>query len=263
MSGAGAHLPAAYLEALIKRFAGRGETLALWGSYARGDAGPHSDVDLLRFADGDSAGPFTESHVVEGRLVTVATTDMGEVGSWFEQPHRIVHCVRGLARARALADPRGHLEAVRRRAAAFEWTPDLHRRADAWVGGQMVGWAEEVFKGLEGVRRDDPGRLLGARFGLSWGLSRVMVVHERLMLDGDNPMFGALAERLGATSRWVRLRDRAFGVGEGGRAPVLADQVRAGLALYRETAGHVANALGEGHREVVRAASIAIAAEIG
>lgn len=113
------------------------------------------------------------------------------------------------------------------------------------------------------TRRDDPGRLLAARFGLSWGLSRVMVVHERLLLDSEDAMHAALAERLGAASRWMRLRHVAFGLPVEGAATGLAGQVRAGLRLYRDTAERVAPLFDEAQRALVATVTRAISDELG
>lgn len=126
----------------------------------------------------------------------------------------------------------------------------------------MVGWTEEVLKGREGLRRDDLGRLLNARYGLSLGLSRMMVVHERLLLEGGNAMHAALAVALGESSSWVRLRDRVFGLTASEDARALCDQVRSGIELYRETATLVTGTLLEGQRRLVNAVQVLVDKEL-
>lgn len=260
---AASSLPDALLRALTGRFALPGAALVLWGSHARGDAGPYSDVDLMRFTEDGGPSPPGESHLVLGRLVTVGTAGFEQAASWLERPETAVLCVCALRHARPLSDPQARFAALRERAQAFTWTSARSHRADLWVGAQMAGWAEEALKGLEGLRRDDPGRLLAARFGLSWGLSRVMVVHERLLLDSEDAMHAALAERLGAASRWMRLRHVAFGLPVEGAATGLAGQVRAGLRLYRDTAERVAPLFDDAQRALVAAVTRAISDELG
>jgi predicted nucleotidyltransferase len=49
------------------------QAIALMGSYARGEAGPHSDVDLVRFLTDEAAlVPGRGSHIINERLVVVS-----------------------------------------------------------------------------------------------------------------------------------------------------------------------------------------------
>lgn len=120
----------------------------------------------------------------------------------------------------------------------------MQARANVYASQQMVGWIEEVHKGLEGLRRADVGRLLNARFGLSWGLSRVVQVQRGLLLSGDNAFFEAVEAAVGLDTEWTRLRRAAFGLESGlNPPPPLRDQVVAGLCLYVATAALLAEAL--------------------
>ncbi len=227
------------VDGLGRRFDSPGViALALTGSHARGDAGPFSDVDLVRLV-GDDPDPIegVGSHLIDGRLVVVGDVRPGEVESWFERPEVAVDVIAGLRSARPVLDRVGAFAAVRRRAHAFAWTDELRRRADAWAAGQMVGLIEEVHKGLEGLRRDDPGRLLNARFGLSWSLSRAVQVQRGVLLSGDNGFWAEVEAAVGPRTPWSALRRAAFGVEPpGGVPPSLRGQVTAGLHLYIATA---------------------------
>jgi hypothetical protein len=128
----------------------------------------------------------------------------------------------------------------------------MQERADRWASEQMVGWAEEAHKGLEGLRRDDIGRLLNGRHGLSWGLTRIVQVQRGVLESSDNAFYDQIAQELGPASEWVRLRALAFGIGVGeGPAPSLPDQVRAGLRLYAATAALLEALLLPEHRPLV------------
>ncbi|HEX7005052.1 MAG TPA: hypothetical protein VF168_12775, partial [Trueperaceae bacterium] len=109
-----------------------------------------------------------------------------DVESWFARPERAVEVIEGVRNAEVLSDPSGRYEETRSRAKAFVWDEGMRRKANVWILARMVGWVEEVHKGVEGLRRDDPGRLLNARFGLLWGLARVLLVRHGILLSGDN-----------------------------------------------------------------------------
>ena len=174
-----------------------------------------------------------------------------------------VAAIQGLRDARVLFDPEQRFASIQARAHAFIWDPAMQARANAWVSGEMAGWVEEVYKGLEGLRRSDTGRLLNARFGLSWGLNRVMQVYLGVLISGDNGFFDEVGAAVGRDSRWVSLRDAAFGIRSADGSPVtLAQQVRAGLLLYVETGRMVDRAIGADQRNLVDHALAAIHKEL-
>ena len=248
--------------ALADRFRLADTALVFGGRHARGDAGPYSDIDLVRFLPDERTTDDDGSYHIAGRLVVVSSVTPLTVEGWFTQPEEAVNVVAGLRAGHALHDPQLHFARIRERAATFHWTEDLDRRADAWVAAQLVGWAEEAHKGLEGLARNDVGRLLNARFGLSWGLARVMTVHRRILLRSDNSFLEQLGEALGEGSAWMRLCRHAFGLNHEVDQP-LPGQVRAGLALYATTAALVQRTLTASQAELVRSATQRIEAVLG
>ena len=105
----------------------------------------------------------------------------------------------------------------------------------------MVGWIEEIHKGLEGLRRNDTGRMLNGRFGCSWGLARVICVQRGLLLSGDNALFEEVIAAVGYDSEWAHLCRTVFSAEP---EPVtLRQQVSAGLQLYNLTAAMLAEIL--------------------
>ena len=221
------------------------DALALMGSYARDDAGPFSDVDLVRLIAEQVEPPDgSGSHIINGRLVVVSNVRPAQVVAWFERPDQAVEVIAGLRAARPLVDRAGIFAAIQRRAHAFVWDATMQTRANVWASEQLVGWSEEAHKGLEGLRRDDIGRLLNARFGLSWGLSRVMQVQRGVLLTSDNTFWDQVALAVGSESVWTRLRHLAFGLSDYGVAPpTLREQVIGGLRLYIVTAELLAPAI--------------------
>jgi hypothetical protein len=239
--------------ALSRRFWEPGvQAIGLLGSEARGEAGPFSDVDVVRLVDG--ATSWAGSHWYEGRLVTVSDATPEQVESWFTEPQEVVKWVAGLRVARPQLDPNHLFAAIQARAHAFVWDEAMQAKANRWVSREMVGWIEEVHKGLEGLRRGDMGRLLNARHGFSWGLNGVMAVYKGVLLSSDNGVWAEVAAAPDLPSAWLSLRNRAFAVnGLDGAVPSLREQVEAGLQLYALTARLVAPALQDGEREMVEA----------
>jgi hypothetical protein len=229
----------ALASALIERFDRLDvKSIVLMGSHARGDAGSYSDVDLARFISepGDLKAE-TRSYLIDGYLVVVSDRGPAEVENWFSAPEEASNVIGGLRSARPLLDRDQTFACIKARALSFVWDASMQQKADNWASCQMVGWIEEVHKGLEGLRRNDLGRLLNARHGCSWGLSRVVQVQRGVLLSGDNAFYDEVAYAVGWNSEWVRLRRIAFGIaGENEVAPSLREQVTAGLRMYIVTA---------------------------
>jgi hypothetical protein len=214
------------------------QAIALLGSYARDDAGPFSDVDLLRLVAVDAPElPDNGTHLIDGWLVNVSSATPAGTRGWFERPEEAVSHIAGLRVARVLVDRNGALAGLQARAHAFVWDATMQGRADRWASRQLVGWAEEAHKGLEGLRRGDVGRLLNARHGCSWGLNHVIQVQRGVLVSGDNAVYDEVGAAMADQPEWLRLRRLAFGLEDAaGTAPTIAEQVRAGLRLYALTA---------------------------
>jgi hypothetical protein len=230
--------PPPNLRALAQRFDRPGvNAIVLMGSYARGSPGPYSDIDLVCFTDEDM-GPLSGkgSHLIDGNLVVVSQVTPDQIETWFSQPEAAVEVIAGLRSGRPLIDRNATFASLQERAQAFEWDAAMQHKANAWASKQLVGWIEEVHKGLEGLRRGDIGRMLHARFGCSWGLSRVVCVQQGVLLSGDNALYEEVTHAVGSETTWARLCGAAFGIGSAEGPLTLRDQVIAGLNLYVATA---------------------------
>ena len=150
------------LKGLVERFRSpEVKAMALMGSFARGDAGRFSDVDLLRFVKEEAKDqPSAVSHMIDGRLVVVCDIAPQKIDSWFTKPEVATQIVVGLRDAQSLWDPDGYFAEIHRRAREFVWDASMQAKADAYASREMVGWAEEAHKGLEGLRTGDVGRML-------------------------------------------------------------------------------------------------------
>lgn len=215
--------------------------LVLMGSYARGNPGPFSDIDLVRFTHEEVAElPENGSHLSNGRLLVISQVTPSQVEAGFTQPEAAVEVIAGLRTGKPLIDKNNSFATIQQRAHAFRWDDTMQTKANVWASQQLVGWAEEAHKGLEGLRRNDPGRLLHAQFGCSWGLTRVICVQRGILLTGDNSLVAQVTEAVGLESEWSRLCRQAFGIG--GQF-TLTECVQAGLRLYVKTAVLLQNIL--------------------
>lgn len=238
-------LKAEQLESLVAHVdAAAVQAVLLIGSYARGDAGPYSDVDLLRLVPAALTG--AGGYLWEDKPVNVSDADPETVEAWFAEPEQAVDVVAGLRDARVLYDRGGIGEALKARARTFSWTPDLQQKADVWASRQLASWAEEAHKGLGGLQTGDTGRLLHAQFGLSWGLARTVRVQWGLLSRGDNTFLTDLGAAFAGT-RWLALLHDTYGL----TGLALPERVRAGLELYALTAELLDDALQDADRPLI------------
>lgn len=238
------------LQPLIDQYTDpRVRAFVLMGSHARGDAGLHSDVDLVRFVDATGEDDEAVTHLVDGHLVVVSTVTPAKVEAWFTEPEATTASMAGVRSARPLRDEEGYFATIQARAHAFVWDEQMQDKANRYASGMLVGLIEEVHKGLEGLRRNHTGRLLNARFGLSWLLSRTVQVQRGILISGDNGFYDEIAQAADIPPRWVELRQAAFGIAEEGLHP----QVQAGLNLYIETARLLDGALADRDRPLIQA----------
>lgn len=239
---------------LIARFdAPHATALVLMGSHAQGTATEYSDVDLLRLVPADAV-QYDEIHssIIAGRLVNITDIPPGRIEAFFTEPELASSYVAGLRRGHVLVERSGAYERIRARANGFVWDETLQEKANRWASDALVGWSEEAHKGLQGLRDGSVGRLLEARFGLSWGLGRVMQVQRGVLLRSGNDFYDAVAAAVGVGSRWVALRRIVFAIESAdGRAPTLHEQVTAGLRLYVETARLLNPVIMPDDREVI------------
>lgn len=239
--------------------------IVLLGSYARGDAGPYSDVDILRIiSDGAESLADSGSHLIDGWVINVSNADPAQVEAWFTEPNQAVTVIASLRDAHLLIERDDAFTTILERVNNFVWDDDMQAKANSYASQEMVGWIEEVHKGLEGLRRmsweledaeleqEALGRLLHARFGCTFGLCHVMQVQRGIAINSDNAFYADVAEAIGRDSAWSRLRSIAFGVGYGGRVPTLREQVEAGLLLYVETAKLLDKTILPEHRPLIQ-----------
>ena len=101
--------------------------IVLMGSYAGGEAGPYSDIDIVRFvaqsltSSSSKEPPNSSTHLIDGYLVVVSTVDPFQVEAWFSEPEKASETVGGVRQAQALLDRDGTFAAIQKRAREFVW----------------------------------------------------------------------------------------------------------------------------------------------
>jgi len=225
--------------------------MLLVGSYARGDATPHSDIDLIRFtaalpeADADR---YTLAYR-EGHLVSLSTTTVDAKRAELGRPETAIWAVPGLRQARLLFDRDGALAALLGEAHAFRWEL-LQAEADAYVSYNVMGLAEEVHKVLGALAKGDEAVALYGTWGLVAGLLRAMIVQRGVLIRTENTYFQQAQEAAGPDSAW----SRAFRVAVGLEMATAVTRAAVALRLYHETATLLAPALQPQHLAVIRGA---------
>lgn len=259
------------------------EAFALLGSYARGDAGPFSDLDIVQFVHDNGHDVESRSFLIpkivekvgqeacrekgasRGPLLVVrSTVTPNQVERWFTEPGQAINVVPGIRAGLPLWDPKGYFAEIQSRARLFCWTEELQQEANRLAGEELVGWIEEAHKGLEGLRRNDTGRLLLSRFGLSWGLAWVVRLQRGVFSESDNTFFDDVIDAVGVKSRWASLLRAAFGIcgGDSSDSPSLQDEALAGLRLYCETFELLKSDIPEQHRSLIGATARRIRTEL-
>ncbi len=225
------------------------ESIALMGSYSRGDAKPYSDVDIVCFVKPDSSRPDQSIRIIDNKYVVVSYVTPAEADEWFLHPDKATECIGGLRKAVILYDPNHRLKQWKEKAIRFQWTEDLQQKADDYCGEQMVGWLEEVHKALQGLLSDDIGRMLNGLFGLTYGMFKILRVKHGILLEGDNSFYQKVIEHFGAGSEIGKLSEIAFGIKTEANLRV---RVIAGLGLFIETAEQVMKDLKEEtHKQMI------------
>ena len=221
--------------------------VVLTGSYARGEAHAHSDIDLMAVYARRPDPPPAPSRMRGGVLVCVAWKTPRSERAAFRDPEKVTTFVPGWREAIVLHDPSN--VAAKIIASAKRWTwDDISDECDRHVADSIAGLAEEVHK-LAGMWTTGNVHAAAAqRSILAVWLAGVMAVHHRILFGTDNALWDSVAAAMGR--RWASAQTRVLS--EGGES--LAASCRAALELYRLAAQAAWPLLDPEQRAVVEAA---------
>jgi hypothetical protein len=176
----------------------------LGGSYARGDAGEYSDVDLAHMVPDDHPIPPKVYAYREGCLVSFGVKSCGSWRRQMADPFTAIYAVPSLRQCRILLDKTGALAALQREALDFTWE-SVEPRATALVNEILMDSVEYAHKVLTTLGRGDALALAKAQHWLLQYLTQVVAVHHGALITSANTYFADAQAAAGMESRWSRL----------------------------------------------------------
>ena len=244
-------LPDSFLQSLVNRLDGPDVIgISHAGSFARGQAGTHSDVDLQVYVHTLPESKYHLRHW-DGYLISVAFNTIEAERSKLSRPETAVWAVPGLRQSVILLDKDGSLAKLKQAALEFEWLP-LQSLADEYAVKELMGFAEEAHKILDGLLREHESTVLYATWGLLFGLGRALAVQRGLLMETENRFFDVIQDATSRDSAWTRAFRLALGAdATPANHPPFQSRGAAALALYRETASLFKPIIPEKYREVI------------
>jgi predicted nucleotidyltransferase len=228
-------------QAMAQEMAVRGAVAALLGgSHARGEAHSESDIDLT-FIGRDATG-WLERRA--GHLVSIDWRSPESIRTDLRNPAAAGWLVPALRNARILHDPQDVAAGLKREAEAWTWD-SLSRECDAWVAGEITGYAEEVHRLAGSLGRGNWSMAAVVRAVLAIHLAPVLSVHLRLFYNTENELWDGVSQALGEP--WAGVQAAALGIGNESFAATCA----AALQLYTLGAAEVRSLLDERQSAVV------------
>lgn len=187
---------------------------AVWlaGSLARGDAGPHSDIDLGAVVDEPQTPSPTPTPTSRRRgvLVNVSWVTVEATRASFRNPAVLGAAIPGWRNAVLMYDPDGIAAAFRDEARAWHWA-DVAEECDRWVAEEGASYAEEVQKLANALHRRSLFAAGVQRSLLALRMAVIMSVQRRILYDSENVLWDLVAEAMGEP--WASTQRSALGTG--------------------------------------------------
>lgn len=236
------------LQALTRECIDAGaHAVVLFGSLARGDATPLSDIDLVLFGDGD---PRYEWYA--GRLLVANWTTPAAARAAFTDPGEVGMVIPGWREAHIRYDPHGIAAAIRGEAIAWTWDRLDPSVIAAKVARDVTGYAEEALKLAAAMQRGHNTMAAIQRNQIVARMAIALALHRRMLYGSENVLWDRLAADMG--DPWAALQARAFGL----HGEAFDDTCRAALALYALTASEMHATFDATQRRIIAAVTHAI-----
>ena len=209
--------------------------ITLGGSFARGEGGHFSDVDLRQYVRTEPAVDSDFMNFEDDILVSVCLLTLEDEAANLRYPQKAIWAIPGLRQARILLDKDGSIASLIEAAGNVNWH-DLQPAANDYASYELCGLVEEVYKILDGLEKDSESKTANATWGLSIGLAKVLLVQRGVFIPTENAFFDLAQSTAGKASNWSKRFRLVIGL-DGpplGEAPYYCRGV-AGLRLYQET----------------------------
>ena len=231
-------LPANFLEKLVARLDDDNTTgIALSGSFARGEGGIYSDVDLWHYVRQVHVSglelPYLE--IVDDYLVSVKTTLIEKDYAGLRNPKQAIWVIPALRQAQILLDRDGALAALIEAASNITWE-SLQAEANVYASKHLAGSAEEIYKILDGLAKGSESKCLYAIWSLSQDMADAIVVQHGVFITTENAYIDCVQAAVGRASNWTLQFRLAIGLDQlpSGQPAFIGFGI-AGLQLYRES----------------------------
>ena len=209
--------------------------VTMGGSFARGEGGRFSDVDLRRYIRKGPADNADSMRFVNDILVSVYSLPLEDEAENLHKPHRAIWTIPGLRQARILLDKDGSIAALIAAAMKVDWR-DLQPAANDYISHELCGRTEEIHKVLDGLERESESKTIFATWGLSESLAKILLVRHGVLVPTENVFIDLAQATAGRDSNWSRQFRLVIGLDTPpvGELPYHCIGI-ASLRLYRET----------------------------
>jgi Nucleotidyltransferase domain len=227
--------------------------IALDGSYARGEAGPYSDVDIVCYRD-DMRDDEPVRHWFQyraGFLFSIHCIAIAAERAGMYRMPQAIWSVGGLRNYRPLLDKRGELAALLQEARDFQWSP-LQLAAAEYASEQLARYCEFALKIMAGLTNHDLNNLHRNIPYMAGGEMEIIAVQHGLMIASDNDLLRQVTTALGEGSAWLHYYRLTTGLDyQPSSLPLLEAQGIAALRLHLETTALLRPILRASEREVI------------
>ena len=220
------------------------QAVVLFGSFARGEANPQSDVDVLAIGPSDHPGLYEWR---DNRLVVASWATAGDVRAQFTNPGSVGAIIPGWREARILFDPQGVAAAIQADAHAWTWDRIDAALCSAHIGDQVAGLAEEALKLIAALRAGKHTTAAIQRSVIALRMAGIMALRRRVLYGSENRLWDMLADEMG--DPWAAAQTCALGL----NGDPFEATCRAALELYALTAAEVFSDLDAEQRRIVAA----------
>ena len=231
-------LPAGFLGKLVARLDNENTLgIALAGSFAREEGGCYSDVDLWHYHRQEPSSGFEKARleIVDGHLVSVKTSLIEKDYAAIRNPEKAIWAIPGIRQAQILLDKDGALETLKKAAQEIKWV-SLQADANSYASHTLAGLAEEIYKILDGLAKENESKSLYAIWSLTQDLATALLVQRGVFIPTENAYIDCAQATAGRTSDWTRQFRLAIGLDLlHSDKPAFIGIGIAGLQLYRES----------------------------
>lgn len=244
-------LPDPFLQSILERLDSPVVIgMGIVGSYARGQEGRFSDVDVDIFVSRQPENPYDRYTLRywDEKLVSLNYMLLEDERAALSDPRRAIWAVPGLRGMRILLDKDGSLAVLQKAAQEFDWLP-LQPTADEFAAEMVMGNAEEVHKILNGLARGHESTVLYATWGLVKNMLEAVAVQRGILIVSENRYFDLIQDSVGHDSKWTSAFRKAWGLDSS--SSQYQTRGAAALILYRLSAAMFDSLIRDQHREVI------------